>query len=160
MKVNNKIGVFFIITFALGNVYAQETNRWGAADSSDTLYNGATAPATKDYIIGKQQSTRLDFDFNGNKAWLNNRGEWQVSGYVKHTKLRCATYSVAIRFGRGENQCTNVNWIGTFQKGSYVRQCNAATVHHIAGETNQELVNNLTGITCAKIQITCSGACN
>jgi len=151
------------IVFVVAKVYALDLND-RVAESEDrmifnTLSNGDTAPAVKDVAIGKHQSSKLTFDFNNNNAVLNNKGEWRISGYVRHSKLLCANYQIAMRFGKAKNQCTNVTWIGDYQNGGIVKQCNNATVNHTATGVNPDLENNLDGISCAQIRITCTGAC-
>lgn len=163
MKKLTSLSIFFLSIFSVHNVNALDLND-RIAESEDrmifnTMSNGDKAPAVKDVAIGKHQSVKLNFDFNNNKAVLYDNGEWKISGYVRHSKLLCATYQVAMRFGKGVNQCTNVTWLGEYQNGSIVKQCNNATINHIATGINPDLENNLDGISCAQIRITCSGAC-
>ncbi len=75
---------------------------------------GISASAQITYSLdAKPKPERLDFDFrvDDSHAWINDDGDFQVSGWIKHTGLRCATYSMGVRFGVGAPGCLNVEWI-------------------------------------------------
>ena len=62
---------------------------------------------------------------------------------VQHPRLKCATYQVAIRIGKGEKACTNVVWLTKYQNGTYKKQFNRAPALHNGGGTMYELENQI-----------------
>lgn len=123
---------------------------------------GVTAPAQPTYSLSSPPAiNRLDFDFRIDeaRAWLNDAGDFQVSGWVKHTGLLCATYRTGLRFGVGAPGCLNVNWITDPHFVTSEFQCNGARVQHLGGDTAPDLGSQLGRITCAERVITCSGNC-
>lgn len=123
------------------------------------LRSGATAHAQKEIVFNNKQPARLTFDFNGSNAWLNHEGDWGIEGYVKHPRLRCATYQVAVRFGKGSSGCLNVDWLTPYQNGTFQKQCNSAPAKHVGGGHMYELENRSNEVTCAQVKINCSGQC-
>ncbi|HZF23372.1 MAG TPA: hypothetical protein VE030_07895, partial [Burkholderiales bacterium] len=75
---------------------------------------GVSAPAQITYSLdARPKPERLDFDFRlgDSHAWINDNGDFQVSSWIKHTGLLCATYRMGLRFGTGSPGCLNVEWI-------------------------------------------------
>lgn len=133
-----------------------------AEQALETGDRGVTAPAQPTYTLDTPPSVnRLDFDFRieETRAWLNNDGDFQVSGWVKHLGLLCATYRVGVRFGVGSPGCLNVNWVTGpyFVTSEY--QCNSARVQHAGGDTYPELGGQIGKISCAERVINCTGNC-
>src|SRR5262245_8963302 len=65
---------------------------------------GITAPGRPTYSLdAKPKVNRLDFDFRAGEstAWLNDKGDFHVHGWIPHRGLLCATYRVGVRFGIG-----------------------------------------------------------
>lgn len=145
------LACYFILT---GSVIAQT-----GFGGHGILRSGTTGHAQQDIVFNKKQPARLTFDLDGNKAWLNHEGDWGIEGYVEHPRLLCATYQVAIRFGKGDSGCLNVKWLTPYQNGTFQKQCNSAPVKHAGGGHMRELENRSNEVTCAQIKVNCSGQC-
>ena len=112
-------------------------------------------------LDAKPKPERLDFDFRAgdSHAWINDDGDFQVSGWIKHTGLLCATYRMGVRFGVGSQGCLNVEWITEPIFVTTESQCNDARVEHTGGDTNAGLGKRLATITCGERVVRCSGNC-
>jgi len=105
--------------------------------------------------------TRIDFKFDDASAWLRSNGDWYIKGEVQHTRLRCATYQLGMRFGHGNPACVNVKWLTEPRYVTSKKQCNAAIVPHEGGDNDPALASEFENITCAVRLIRCSdGACD
>jgi hypothetical protein len=102
---------------------------------------------------------RLDFNFSDVKAWLLPSGDWRVEGKVAHKGALCGTYELGLRFGVGSHGCTEVEWLTQPTYATNQRQCNSATEFHVGGESQPELREHYTRISCAERLIRCSGNC-
>ncbi len=123
---------------------------------------GVTAAAQPTYSLDAPPVVnRLDFDFRieETSAWLNKDGDFQVTGWIKHVGLLCATYRVGVRFGAGSPGCLNVNWVTDPYFVTSEFQCNGARVQHRGGDTHAELGERIGRISCAERVVTCSGNC-
>ena len=123
---------------------------------------GVSAPAQITYsLAAKPKPERLDFDFRvgDSHAWINEHGDFQVSGWIKHTGLLCATYSMGVRFGVGAPGCLNVEWITEPLFVTSDIQCNDARVEHAGGDTDVGLGQRLATIACGKRVVRCIGSC-
>lgn len=105
--------------------------------------------------------TKIEFKFDDASAWLRSNGDWYIDGEVIHTRLRCATYQLGMRFGHGNPACVNVEWLTEPRFVTSKKQCNSAVVPHEGGENDPALASEFERITCAERLIRCSdGACN
>ena len=123
---------------------------------------GVTAAAQPTYTLDSPPSVnRLDFDFRieETKAWLNREGDFQVSGWIKHVGLLCATYRMGVRFGIGSPGCLNVNWVTEPYFVTSEFQCNGARVQHAGGDLYADQGEQISKISCAERVINCSGNC-
>ncbi len=123
---------------------------------------GITAPSRPTYTLdAKPKINRVDFDFRAGEstAWLNDKGDFHVHGWIPHRGLLCATYRVAVRFGVGSPGCLNVNWISEPIYVTSQYQCNGARVEHEGGDTIPDLGERVAQISCAERVVRCSGAC-
>jgi hypothetical protein len=123
---------------------------------------GVTAPSQPTYSVSSPPAiNRLDFDFrvDETRAWLNEGGDFQISGWVKHNGLRCATYRTGLRFGVGAPGCLNVKWISEPHFITSEFQCNGARVQHAGGDTVPAMGARIGDITCAERVVSCSGNC-
>jgi hypothetical protein len=123
---------------------------------------GISAPARKTYSLdARPKPERLDFDFRAgdSHAWINHDGDFQVSGWIKHTGLLCATYRMGVRFGVGSPGCLNVVWITEPRFVTSEVQCNDARVEHIGGDTDPGFGKRLATITCGERVVRCTGNC-
>jgi hypothetical protein len=123
---------------------------------------GVTAPGQPSYSVTSPPAiNRLDFDFRieETRAWLNETGDFQITGWLKHAGLLCATYRTGLRFGIGAPGCLNVNWITDPHFVTSEFQCNGARVQHAGGDTVPAVGEQVGKITCAERVITCSGNC-
>ena len=123
---------------------------------------GVSAPAQITYSLdARPKPERLDFDFRAGDslAWINGDGNFQVSGWIKHTGLLCATYRMGLRFGIGSPGCLNVEWITEPLFVTNELQCNEARVEHAGGDTDAGLGKRMAAITCGERVIRCTGHC-
>jgi hypothetical protein len=123
---------------------------------------GVSAPAQITYSLDtRPKPERLDFDFRTveSHAWINDDGDFQVSGWIKHSGLLCATYRMGVRFGAGSPGCLNVKWITGPLYVTYEPQCNDARVEHSGGDTDAGLGKRIATITCAERVVHCAGNC-
>lgn len=105
------------------------------------------------------KAARIDFDSFEFRGFLLGDGTWQVSSPVTHQRLVCATYEVGIRFGVGNPGCNDVRWLSDPMFIGSRRQCNAATVIHVGGETTPRLGDQLPSVTCVERVLRCTGSC-
>jgi len=123
---------------------------------------GVSASAQVTYSLdARPKPARLDFDFRmgDSHAWINDNGDFQVSGWIKHTGLLCATYRMGVRFGVGSPGCLNVEWITEAVFVTSDIQCNDARVEHTGGDTDAVLGKRLATITCGERVVRCTGNC-
>lgn len=123
---------------------------------------GISAPAQITYSLdARPKPERLDFDFRAGDslAWINDDGNFQVSGWIKHTGLLCATYRMGVRFGVGSPGCLNVEWITEPRFVTTEVQCNDARIGHTGGDTDPALGKRLARITCGERVVRCTGNC-
>lgn len=123
---------------------------------------GVSAPAQITYSLdARPKPERLDFDFRAGDslAWINGDGNFQVSGWIKHTGLLCATYRMGLRFGIGSPGCLNVEWITEPLFVTNELQCNEARVEHAGGDTDAGLGKRIAAITCGERVVRCTGHC-
>jgi len=123
---------------------------------------GVSASAQVTYSLdAKPKPARLDFDFDmgDSHAWINEHGDFQVSGWIKHTGLLCATYRLGVRFGVGSPGCLNVEWITEPLFVTSDIQCNDARIEHTGGDTDDMLGKRLATITCGERVVRCTGNC-
>ena len=123
---------------------------------------GVSAPSQPTYSVSSPPAiNRLDFDFrvDESRAWLNAGGDFQLSGWVKHNSLLCATYRTGLRFGIGAPGCLNVKWIGDAHFVTSEFQCNGARVQHAGGDTLPAFGKQVGRITCAERVVSCKGNC-
>lgn len=132
------------------------------SDPRGGINTGKTAPAER--VMKLTDNTKLEklrFNFGSAEASLTPNGNWLIKGQVKHNRVRCATYQLGIRFGVGEKGCTNVNWIGDFEYGTNVKQCNSATLQHTGGGFSDLVVGSVDKVNCAEVKVRCFGkTCN
>lgn len=124
--------------------------------------SGLSAPAQPTYSLdGSQKRVRLDFDFREgeSRAWLNQDGDLQVQGWIKHRGLLCATYRMGVRFGSGAPACQNLTWLTEPIYLTSQLQCNGARVSHLGSDNLPALASQLDRITCAERVILCTGNC-
>jgi hypothetical protein len=141
--------------FAAGNAMSVE-------QELDADEIGVSARAQITYSLdARPKPERLDFDFRAgdSHAWINDDGDFQVSGWIKHTGLLCATYRMGVRFGVGSPGCLNVEWISEPMFVTTESQCNDARVEHTGGDTNAGLGKRLATITCGERVVRCGGNC-
>ena len=138
------------------------TSALAAEQALEPGERGVTAPAQPSYSVSTPPVVnRLDFDFriDETRAWLNGAGDFQVTGWVKHAGLLCATYRTGLRFGIGAPGCLNVNWVTEPYFVTSEFQCNGARVQHAGGDTVPEVGEQVGRISCAERVVTCSGNC-
>ena len=123
---------------------------------------GVSAPAQITYSLdARPKPERLDFDFRAwdSYAWINDHGDFQLSGWIKHTGLLCANYRMGVRFGVGSPGCLNVEWITEPLFVTNELQCNDARIQHTGGDSDAVLGKRIATITCGERVVRCSGIC-
>jgi hypothetical protein len=122
--------------------------------------NRAQAPATLPSVqVQGFELQRKDFRFGQFSGWLKRDGTWHIEGPVRHNGLLCGTYEVGVRFGMGEQGCTNVQWISDVSYVTSNEQCNNAERPHSGTEIDDALAGQFDAITCAERVIRCTGTC-
>jgi len=120
----------------------------------------AQAPATFPSVqMEGFKLQRKDFRFGEFTGWLKRDGTWHIEGPVRHNGLLCGTYEVGVRFGVGERECTNVQWISEVAYVTSTEQCNNAERPHSGTEIDESLAGQFDAINCAERVIRCSGTC-
>ncbi|WP_295884614.1 hypothetical protein [uncultured Thiohalocapsa sp.] len=90
---------------------------------------------------------------------LDADGTWQVRADIMHPRLRCATYSVGVRFGSGDAACDEVQWQTDAEFLPARRQCNNASAIH-SGQGRLDLPPEaIAALSCARVMVRCTGAC-
>lgn len=147
-----------IIVITLG--YLVLSSLAGAQQNEKETVTRLTAMAKKPAVILPNDKPRLEFDFGDIKATLNKDGDMTVKGWVSHVRLRCANYSIGLRFGQGEQGCTNVRWLTEEKYLTFQTQCNSAKMEHNGFETGDAEAAQFDQVTCAERLLRCSGVCN
>jgi len=120
----------------------------------------AQAPATFPNVqMEGFKLQRKDFRFGQFTGWLKRDGTWHIEGPVRHNGLLCGTYEVGVRFGIGEQECTNVQWVSEVTYVTSNEQCNNAERPHSGTEIDDSLVGQFDAINCAERVIRCTGTC-
>lgn len=109
--------------------------------------------------VGGYKLQRKDFRFGNFNGWLKRGGEWQIEGPVQHRGLMCGTYEVGMRFGIGNPDCTNVQWISGDEFVTSKSQCNEVEMQHSGNGISPALTEQFDAITCAERVIRCTGNC-
>jgi len=154
MKAVSKLVIFLNILLLSPLTHA---DNWGN-NFQGTVSKGTTAAAKKVMSYSNNTLDKLEFNFAGASAWLNKKGDWNIKGAVKHSRIRCASYQLGIRFGKGENGCSNAVWLTDYEYGTNVKHCNSAELQHTGGGYFSELENNINEVTCAQVDIKCFGS--
>jgi hypothetical protein len=102
---------------------------------------------------------RKNFRFGEFTGWLKRDGTWHIEGPVRHHGLLCGTYEVGMRFGVGERECTNVQWISEVTYVTSNNQCNDAERPHSGTGIDESLSGQFDAISCAERVIRCTGNC-
>jgi hypothetical protein len=118
-----------------------------------------TAVARPGLMLEAGKPDRLDFNFGDVRAWLLPSGDWRMEGKVAHKGALCGTYELGLRFGVGSHGCTDVEWLSQPTYATSQRQCNSATEFHVGGESQPELREHYTRVSCAERLIRCTGNC-
>jgi hypothetical protein len=137
-------------------------SKFVSADSqSKPVFKKYSAVAHKPMDFGSPNlPKKLEFRFDGAKAWLRDTGDFGVDAEIKHQWLLCGTYEVGIRFGIGSpGSCTNVSWVTEPQYISRRKQCNNAWMAHAGNGNSIDAANDFPRITCAQLLIKCTGKC-
>ena len=101
------------------------------------------------------------FRFNEFTGVLYKDGSWTLQGLFSHSGLLCATYETGARFGIGDAECRDVNWITRMQYVTRRQQCNNAQAEHRGGYHEPLLEYEFLQINCAELSLRCSGGrCN
>lgn len=150
--------LFLVSSISFADYPASNNLNMGAGNTFEsTISKGATSASTKVMKISDKTLDKLEFKFSGASAWLNKQGDWNIKGKVKHNRIRCGNYQLGIKFGAGKSGCDEVVWKTDYQYGTNVKQCNSATLEHIGGGNFYELADNISTITCAKVDVRCFG---
>lgn len=130
---------------------------------SEDIIMKQSAVGRKPGFVLPNDPKKLDFNFhdmNETKLWLNDDGTWHIEGKVKHKLIRCATYELGARFGKGNPRCTNVKWLTGPQYATSIKQCNSTLIEHKGYQTSEEAKIAFDQITCAQMLLKCNGTCN
>lgn len=163
MQRHNTIGrlVLPIALVILGVVGLMPANVVRADSNSKAVVKKYSAVAHKPMDFGSSNlPKKLEFRFDGAKAWLRDNGDFGVDAEIKHQWLLCGTYEVGIRFGIGSPaSCANVSWVTEAQYISRRKQCNNAWMAHAGNGNSIDAATDFPRITCAQLLIKCTGKC-
>jgi hypothetical protein len=159
--MKNKLPI--LITFLCFSVIHQAASAENPLAASHETVKRISVTASKPsfQLPGDPKAINFIFDKASEKqGWLKLNGEWHVQGWVTHNHLRCATYSLGMRFGKGEGGCMNVEWLTTPLYVTHKKQCNQTTIHHKGGSITPEIAPLFNEVTCGQLLIKCEGVCN
>jgi len=105
------------------------------------------------------QPFRRRFEQRNTEGWIGDAGSWSVEALVTHSRLRCGTYEIGLQLGRGNPDCTAVNWLTEVQYGTSERQCNSASMVHAGGGTLPVSREQVAVSSCVRVSTRCTGAC-
>jgi len=90
---------------------------------------------------------------------LSRTGEWQARAEIGHSRLRCATYALGVRFGVGNATCSEVDWRSDMEWTPGRKQCNGATLIHSGGGRVDLPPHDPRSMNCVRVAVRCRGAC-
>jgi hypothetical protein len=105
------------------------------------------------------QPSRKIFQITGLQGWLDETGAWHIKGDVHHGPLRCGTYEMGIRLGRGNPACSDVEWLTGVEYATRLRHCNSASRLHTGGGEFSDAANRLEEVSCVRVIVRCEGTC-
>lgn len=159
MNILSPFLVGLIAVMLSGSVIAND-NIFQSDNQSIKKYS-AQAAMPVFQMPGDEKSVTFDFDkSNEMKGELNEKGKFKAEGWVAHKRLRCATYQLGVRFGKGELACVNVEWLTDVEFITEMKQCNQSKMHHVGHGENPVIKEIYNEISCAELQIKCTGVCN
>ena len=147
-------------TLLLVSCAAQEPNDTASPKPSP---DGWRLVGTRDLPLrptpaARQPSTK-EFEGRDTRGRINESGKWSMSTAVTHTRLRCATYEAGIQLGRGNADCSDVQWSSPVQFGTRQTQCNGATLIHTGGGEIPVTKDAFDASNCLRVVTRCNGAC-
>ena len=158
MKTNIYLFIYsaLLTTVCALPAVAGASDKLSRAESISQMTAVAKKPAL---LMPNDKLATLTFDFREIEAWLRTDGSWHLKGSVEHSGLRCATYSVGMRFGVGAPGCSDVKWLTQAKFVTSITQCNNAPMLHEGGDDDVVLKQNYAKISCAERIIKCEGNC-
>ncbi len=145
-----------LFTTVVAMIFAFLSGQVFSADS--VMVQNQTAVAKDVNLFVGHSAPKKTFRFSNGEAWLDENGSFQLKLEVKHRKLLCARYRTSINFAVGNPGCQQVVWDDeTAIKLASKRQCNNAELVHIGGDTVELLAQQYKGLSCARVQVSCSG---
>lgn len=138
----------------------------GCATTEQSADDGAAAVAPR--IVaqidrplrpGSAADREREFQDGFVRGALSATGQWRLRGEIEHPRLRCATYQVGVRFGRGGGDCADADWQTDTAFAPSRMQCNNATVVHTGEGAVALSPEQLRALNCVRISVRCTGAC-
>jgi hypothetical protein len=131
----------------------------GSGENVSGVTSNTSLPLVPTIQPNKSSPLKKSFQSNEVEGWLQSNGDWFIKGTVTHQRLRCATYQLGIKLGKGNPGCLNVEWVSDVQYGTMQQQCNSAPVLHTGGGNMPELQNLLQKASCVQVVVKCTGQC-
>lgn len=107
---------------------------------------------------GRQSATK-EFQHRDTRGRVSESGVWSIRTEVTHTRLRCATYETGIQLGRGNADCSEVQWVTPLDVGTRQTHCNSATLIHTGGGDLGPMKDPLDAYNCVRVITRCTGPC-
>lgn len=155
--------ILILIILLINTIYISTANS-GSLDGKKEKGSERKLSAVAEnpgWMPGEKAILNFEFDKEDElSGWVRQSGEWHLEGWIKHNSLRCGTYRLGMRFGKGGPACSNIKWITETKYASKRTQCNQTKMHHSGFESNTEISELYDEITCAQLVIQCTGICN
>jgi hypothetical protein len=105
------------------------------------------------------QPSKRAFQGTRIQGWLDETGAWHIRTEVEHGRLRCGTYEVGIRLGRGNPVCSSVEWLTGVDYATKLLHCNNAARPHVGDSKIYDMANRFEEVTCVRVVVRCEGTC-
>jgi hypothetical protein len=106
-----------------------------------------------------EKAVSKEFSQGETRGRIQQTGAWNISSAVVHTRLRCGTYETGIQLGKGNQACTDVEWLTDIDYGTRRTHCNSAALVHTGGGESAKMADLFETSTCVRVVTRCEGAC-
>lgn len=131
----------------------------GVNPDSSRIVETLDLPLRPALTPGVGQPAARAFQGRDVQGQVDESGAWTIRKAVAHTRLRCATYETGIQLGRGDADCSDVQWLSTVQFGTRQTHCNSATLIHTGGGELAIPMGTFEASNCVRVLTRCNGNC-
>lgn len=128
-------------------------------DDSSRIVGTLDLPLSPTGHSGTGQPAPRAFRGRDIQGQVYESGAWTIRTAVTHTRLRCATYETGIQLGKGNPDCSVVQWLSDAQFGTREMHCNSATRIHTGGGELDAPIDTLEAANCVRVVTRCFGPC-